>query len=90
MRSITLSVRVDATLKRRLEKLAKSIGRSRSFIAAEAIKQYLHVNAWQVAGVKQAIASFDRDEGVPHGRVEQWVASWGDQERAAHAQAAMT
>jgi RHH-type rel operon transcriptional repressor/antitoxin RelB len=67
MRSITFSVRVDATLKRRLEKLAKSTGRTRSFLAAEAINQYLDVNDWQVAGVKQAIASFDRGEGVSWG-----------------------
>jgi RHH-type transcriptional regulator, rel operon repressor / antitoxin RelB len=77
MRSITFSVRVDATLKRRLEKLAKITGRTRSFLASEAINQFLDVNDWQVAGVKQAIASFDRGEGVPHERVEQWVASWG-------------
>jgi RHH-type rel operon transcriptional repressor/antitoxin RelB len=77
MRSTTFTVRVDATAKKRLEKLAKSTGRSRSFLAAEAINEYLDVNEWQVAGIKRAIASLDRGEGVSHQRVKDWVASWG-------------
>jgi predicted transcriptional regulator len=70
-------VRIDSSAKKRLEKLAKSTGRSRSFLAAEAINEYLDVNEWQVAGIKQAIASLDRGEGVPHERVKDWVMSWG-------------
>jgi RHH-type rel operon transcriptional repressor/antitoxin RelB len=77
MRSTTFTVRVDAAAKKRLEKLAKSTGRSRSFLAAEAINEYLDVNEWQVAGIKRAITSFDRGEGVAHDRVKDWVESWG-------------
>src|SRR5258707_5989798 len=50
MRSATFTVRVDAVAKKRLEKLAKNTGRSRSFLAAEAINEYLDINEWQVAG----------------------------------------
>ena len=77
MSSTTFTVRVNAAAKKRLERLAKSTGRSRSFLAAEAINEYLDLNEWQVAGVKQAIASLDRGEGVPHDRVKDWVKSWG-------------
>jgi RHH-type transcriptional regulator, rel operon repressor / antitoxin RelB len=35
-------------VKKRFDKLAKSTGRSRSFLAAEAIREYLDVNEWQV------------------------------------------
>jgi len=52
MPSATLTVRVDARAKKRLEKLAKRTGRSRSLVAAEAINEYLDVNEWQVAGIK--------------------------------------
>jgi len=45
-------------------------------LAAEAIHEYLDVNEWQVAGVKRAIASLDRGEGVPHQQVKDWIASW--------------
>jgi RHH-type transcriptional regulator, rel operon repressor / antitoxin RelB len=35
------------------------------------------VNEWQVAGIKRAIGSLDRREGIPHDYVKDWVASWG-------------
>jgi len=76
MASATFTVRVDSTVKKRLEKLAKSTGRSRSFIAAEAIDAYLDVNEWQVAAIKRAIQSMDRGEGVPHERGKEWITSW--------------
>ena len=77
MKSTTFTVRVDTGVKKRLERLAKSTGRSRSFIAAEAINDYLEINEWQVAGIKRAIASLDRGKGIPHDQVTDWVASWG-------------
>src|SRR5690606_13976954 len=77
MSSTTVTVRVDPMVKKRLERLAKNTGRSRSYLAAEAIGEYLDVNEWQVAGIKQAIASMDRGDVVTHGDVKKWVASWG-------------
>ena len=71
-----MTVRVEAAAKARLEALAQSTGRSRSFLAAEAISAYLSVNEWQVAGIKQAMASLERVAGVPHSAVKDWVASW--------------
>ena len=76
MPSTTFTVRVSAGAKRRLERLAKNTGRSRSFLAAEAINEYLDLNEWQVAGIKQAIGSLDRGEGFPHELVKDWVSSW--------------
>ncbi len=84
MPSTTFTLRVDTAVKKRLEKLAKSTGRSRSFLAAEAITEYLSVNEWQVAGIRAAIASLDRGKGIPHQQVKEWVGSWGsDHERPA-------
>ena len=77
MSSTTVSVRIDSASKKRLEKLAKSTGRSRSFLAAEAINEYLDLNEWQVAGIQKAISSLDGGEGVAHERVQEWVSSWG-------------
>jgi predicted transcriptional regulator len=44
MKSTTFTVRVDTGVKKRLERLAKSTGRTRSFLAAEAINEYLEIN----------------------------------------------
>ena len=79
MSSDTLTVRIDTAVKKRLEKLARSTGRSRSFLAAEAIEEYLGVNEWQVAGIRQAIGSADRGELIAHDQVKAWVSSWDSQ-----------
>ena len=71
----TLSVRVRPSTKSRLEKLAKSTGRSRALLAAEAIAAYLVTNEWQVARINKALASLDRGRGITHERVSDWVAS---------------
>jgi predicted transcriptional regulator len=76
MASTTFTVRVEDSVKERLEKLAERTGRSRSFLAAEAISEYLDVNEWQIAGINEAIASLDRDEGIAHQAVKEWVSSW--------------
>jgi RHH-type transcriptional regulator, rel operon repressor / antitoxin RelB len=62
MKSTTFTVRVDTGVKKRLERLAKRTGRSRSILAAEAINEYLEFNEWKVAGIKRAIASLDRGD----------------------------
>jgi RHH-type transcriptional regulator, rel operon repressor / antitoxin RelB len=77
MASTTFTVRVDSAIKKRLEKLAKNTGRSRSFLAAEAIGDYVDVNEWQIDGIKSAMASMDSGEGIAHDQVAQWVRAWG-------------
>jgi predicted transcriptional regulator len=77
MASTTFTLRVETDVKKRLEKLAKSTGRSRSFLAAEALREYLDVNEWQVAGIRRAIGSLDRGAGVSHEQVKSRVNSWG-------------
>lgn len=69
MTSSTMTVRVDTPVLKKLEKLSKSTGRSRSFLAAAAITEYVEINAWQVAGIERAIASLDRGEGISHEEV---------------------
>ena len=76
MASTPLSIRVDESQKLKLEALAKSTGRSRSYLAADAIAAYLDVNEWQVAGIKSAKKSLDENGGVPHTDVRNWVESW--------------
>jgi RHH-type transcriptional regulator, rel operon repressor / antitoxin RelB len=75
-RTATITMRVRNALKKRLEKMARSTGRSRSFLATEAISAYLDANEWQISGILAALSSIDRGEGIPHKRVRQWVASW--------------
>ena len=77
MPSATFTIRVDEADKERLEALARSTGRSRSFLAAEAITEYLAVNEWQIARIKAAMEDLDRGEFIEHDAVRKWVESWG-------------
>ena len=79
MTSSTFTIRVDEADKARLEALARSTGRSRSFLAAEAIAEYLAVNEWQITGIKAAIDDLDRGERFEHESVRKWVESWGSE-----------
>ncbi len=79
MSSATFTVRVDAEIKERLEALSRSTGRTRSYLAAEAIGEYLDVNEWQVRGIEAAKASLDAGDAVAHKAVKAWVESWDDE-----------
>jgi len=43
----------DPAVKKWLQKLAKSTGRSQSFLAAEAINDYLDLKEWLVVGIQK-------------------------------------
>jgi RHH-type rel operon transcriptional repressor/antitoxin RelB len=46
-------------LKDRLERLAESTKRSKSYLAAEAIAEYVDGNAWQVEEIRKAVQKAD-------------------------------
>ena len=50
-----MSVRLDREIKQRLERLAQATQRSKSFLAAEAIRDYVELNEWQIAEIESAI-----------------------------------
>ena len=54
-----LTLRIDSGLKKKLDKLAKSTRRSRSFLAAEAIQDYVALNEWQIEEIKKGIREAD-------------------------------
>jgi len=75
----TVTVRLEQGARERLEALAKSTRRSKSFLAAEAINAYLAEQDWQVEAIRKAVVRADSggafaDQSV----VEAWVATWGD------------
>jgi RHH-type rel operon transcriptional repressor/antitoxin RelB len=73
--STTLTVRLDRSVKKRLEAAAARIRRSKSFLAAEAIEEYLAVQEWQIEAIKRGIEAADRGELVPHEQVKAWAKS---------------
>ena len=75
--SSTMSVRLSQKTKAELDKLAASTGRTRSYLAARAIAEYVELNRWQVEGIEAAIR--EADAGAPlveHEPVAAWLQSW--------------
>lgn len=64
MASKTLTVRVDGEIAARLEKLARATRRSRSFLAAEAIEEYVALQEWQVQAILGGLEQVRLGEGV--------------------------
>lgn len=76
--AVPLSVRVSVEIRDQLEELSTATGRTKSFLAAEAIKNYIEVQSWQVKGIKRAVKKADSKNAnfVGHDKVVDWVKSW--------------
>jgi len=77
MMTTTLSVRINAETKKRLEALASRARRSKSFLAAEAIAAYVEAESWQLDEIQAGLEELDEGRGVAHKDVSAWVRSWG-------------
>ncbi|WP_238552831.1 CopG family ribbon-helix-helix protein [Legionella oakridgensis] len=53
-------------MKVRLDKLAEITHRSKSFLASEAINEYLKVQEWQLIEIKKGIAEADKGQLIDH------------------------
>lgn len=75
----TLSIRVSTKAREQLEELAGATGRTKSFLASEAIEHYLAVQSWQVKGIKAAIKKANSKEAkfIEHSKVSAWLETWG-------------
>jgi len=76
-----LTLRVDDKLKRKLDKLAKTTQRSRSFLAAEAIREFVAINEWQIQEIKKAIQQADAGDFVTDEEVEEMFRKWAKRAR---------
>lgn len=75
--STTMTIRLDDDLKRRLENLADSTHRSKSYLATEAIRDFVELNEWQVQEVKTAIQEADKGEFATDAAAAEVFKKWG-------------
>jgi RHH-type transcriptional regulator, rel operon repressor / antitoxin RelB len=55
----TMTIRLEDDVKDRLEGLAEATQRSKSFLAAEAIRAYVETNEWQIREIRAALKEAD-------------------------------
>ncbi len=74
--STVLTLRLEPHVKKQLERLAKATRRSRAFLAAEAIREYLAINEWQIEEIGKALEEADRGEFASDKEVQKTMKKW--------------
>jgi predicted transcriptional regulator len=64
------TIRLDDETLAKLDALAADTDRSRNWLAAKAIENYIALNAWQISRIKEGIAQADRGEFATEDEVE--------------------
>ena len=75
--STTMTIRLDEDIKSRLEKLSGVTNRTKSFLAAEAIKEFIEHNEWQLKEIEQALSEADAGDFASESSVEKTFNKWG-------------
>jgi len=76
-----LTLRLDGGLRGKLDKLAAATRRSRSFLAAEAIRDYLALNSWQIEEIHKGLAEAERGEFASESEVKRVAKKWARRAR---------
>ena len=74
--SAVLTERVTEEVKDQLEALAGATGRSKSWIAFEAIKQYIELESWQIGEIKAAIKEANAGDFATETEVDAVKKKW--------------
>ena len=74
--STTMTLRLEDDIKARLDTLAGATQRSKSFLAAEAIRDYVELNEWQIQQTQQALAEADAGDFASDEDVAALAAKW--------------
>lgn len=79
--SSVLTLRLDPKLKQQLDRLSRATSRSRSFVAAEAIREYVELNNWQIQETKKALEEADRGDFASEADVQRTIKKWARRAR---------
>ncbi|MGH8678293.1 MAG: CopG family ribbon-helix-helix protein [Burkholderiales bacterium] len=74
--STTMTVRLEDDVKDRLDVLAEATHRSKSFLAAEAIRLYVESNEWQIAEIRTALKEADAGDFASDKEVAALARKW--------------
>jgi len=79
MSSEAFSLRLPKETKNKLEILAKSTGRTKSFLAIDAINEYCDLQSWQIEEIKAGLEQIEKGEVVSHKEIiKEWENKLGN------------
>ena len=74
--STTMTIRLEDEVKDRLDHLAEATQRSKSFLAAEAIRAFVENNEWQIAEIRAALKEADAGDFAGDKEVAALAKKW--------------
>jgi RHH-type rel operon transcriptional repressor/antitoxin RelB len=74
--STTMTIRLEDDVKDRLDSLAAATQRSKSFLAAEAIREFVEINDWQLGEIKAAMDEADAGDFASEKGVRALARKW--------------
>jgi len=72
-----ISVRVPKSVAKRLATLAEATDRSKSYVAGQAIEEFLTLQEWQVKAIREGIAEAEAGKLAPHQEAVKRIKRWG-------------
>lgn len=72
-----ISVRVSEEVAKRLAALAEATDRSKSYMAAQAIEEFLSLHEWQVKAIRKGLTEADAGKLVGHKEALKALNKWG-------------
>lgn len=77
--TVPFSVRIPPKMRDQFDELAEATGRTKSFLAAQAIEQYIVEQTWQVKAIKTSLEKALKKDAKfhDHDDVVKWMKSWG-------------
>lgn len=72
-----MTIRLDPKLKSRLDKLSAATRRSKSFLATEAVREFIELNEWQIEEINTAVKEADAGDFASDQEVEVAFNKWG-------------
>jgi predicted transcriptional regulator len=71
-----MTIRLESAIKKRLDRLSAATNRSKSFLAAEAIREYVAMNEWQIQEIRAAVAEADAGDFASDAEVKAVMDKW--------------
>ncbi len=72
-----MTIRLEPELKARLDKLSETTHRSKSFLAAEAVREFIELNEWQIQEIEAAVKEADAGDFASDQEIQAVFTKWG-------------
>jgi len=77
MGNANVTARLDPETKEKLDLLAKSTARSKSFLISEAVRAYVKEQAWQVYAIKEGVEQANAGNFASNDEIRSTFERWG-------------